>query len=92
MTRWPAALSRREFVRNCALGAAAVAAAPVGRSGDRASADPADGVLPLDSEWLFGGSLTPGALAPEFDDSRFDRITLPHCVARLSWRNWPCEE
>jgi beta-galactosidase len=48
----------------------------------------ARGVLSLDSGWLFGGKLKTGQLEPEIDDSSFERITLPHTVAALSWRQW----
>jgi beta-galactosidase len=42
----------------------------------------------LDNDWLFGGKLDPAAVAPAFDDSAFAKVTLPHCVAPLSWRGW----
>lgn len=89
-----AALSRRQFVRDCALGVAALACAPAAPStaGSAPAAGAADRVLLLDSDWLFGGKLTPGALDPGFDDSAFARICLPHVATSLSWRNWPWEE
>ncbi|HVU99791.1 MAG TPA: glycoside hydrolase family 2 TIM barrel-domain containing protein, partial [Verrucomicrobiae bacterium] len=48
-------------------------------------------VIPLDQNWLFGGELVPAALGAGFDDSGFDRITLPHCATKLSWQNWDWE-
>jgi beta-galactosidase len=45
----------------------------------------------LDQDWLFGGKLNPAALSPEFDDSAFEKITLPHCATKLSWQNWEWE-
>jgi len=47
--------------------------------------------LPFNQDWLFGGQLTQStaaALAPGYDDSAFERVTLPHTVAKLSWQNW----
>jgi beta-galactosidase len=44
--------------------------------------------IPLNDQWLFGGKLTEGAMGREFDDRAFTRITLPHCVSRLSWQDW----
>jgi len=41
----------------------------------------------LDQDWLFGGKLTPESLSPQFDDSAFAKITLPHCATKLSWQN-----
>lgn len=86
------AVSRREFVRNCAVGAMALATSSltscltskntIGKSG-RASR-----TISLDKDWLFGGKFNPTMLVPGFDDSTFSRITLPHCVANLSWQEW----
>src|SRR5579859_2069401 len=83
--------SRRDFLR----GAATVLSAPLLRSwaawpgaGAVPARGPAQGVLALDNDWLFGGKLTPGALEPDFDDRAFARISLPHCVTPLSWRRW----
>ncbi len=42
----------------------------------------------LNQGWLFGGVYTAGSAEPGFDDSGFDKITLPHTVTSLSWRNW----
>ena len=81
-------LSRRSFLRR---GAAAAAAVPVLRSWGAVAKDargPAKRVLRLDQDWLFGGKMTDGALEPGFEDAGFKRVTLPHCVAPLSWRNW----
>ncbi|HWH68435.1 MAG TPA: glycoside hydrolase family 2 TIM barrel-domain containing protein, partial [Candidatus Sulfotelmatobacter sp.] len=87
-------VSRRKFVQQCALGAMALAAAPIlgCRSAESHPMPPRSGpasrVMPLDRDWLFGGKLDPAALAPQFDDAAFKRVSLPHCVARLSWQNW----
>ncbi len=44
--------------------------------------------LPLRDNWRFGGRVTTGATAPDFDDSDFATVTVPHCVVDLSWHNW----
>ncbi len=88
------AVSRRDFVRQAALGAAAVASAPLlGCRGTRPGGGtgltgPASQVFRLDQNWLFGGLFSAAAVGLSFDDSAFARVTLPHCVARLSWQNW----
>jgi beta-galactosidase len=43
--------------------------------------------VPLDGDWRFG-RYTPGSEEPGFDDSGLAAVTIPHTVARLSWRNW----
>ena len=47
-------------------------------------------VVPFNQGWLFGGKLSqaPDATKPEFNDSSFERVTLPHCVTKLSWQKW----
>ncbi|HEV2133548.1 MAG TPA: glycoside hydrolase family 2 TIM barrel-domain containing protein [Terracidiphilus sp.] len=84
--------SRRDFLRGGA--ATALASTAILRSwaaGPETSVPVrgmAQGVLSLDSGWLFGGRLKTGQLEPDFDDSSFQTVTLPHTVAGLSWRNW----
>src|SRR5258708_1630722 len=88
------ALSRRDFVQRCAVGALAFTAAPMLRAqSPRAAAQgEASGAatreLPLDRDWLFGGKFHAAAVAPQFDDAAFARVSLPHCVATLGWQNW----
>ena len=45
--------------------------------------DPAFG-----TQWLFGGRYREGSDAVAYDDSEFSIITVPHCVAELSWHGW----
>jgi beta-galactosidase len=49
---------------------------------------PARHILSLDRDWIFGGKLSAAAIDPGFDDAALLRITLPHCVAPLSWQKW----
>ncbi|HEX8713030.1 MAG TPA: glycoside hydrolase family 2 TIM barrel-domain containing protein, partial [Terracidiphilus sp.] len=82
-------MSRRGFLRGGV--ATAAVAAPVLRSWGAVAENargPAMRVLRMDRDWLFGGKMTDGALAAGFSESGFQRVTLPHCVAPLSWRNW----
>jgi beta-galactosidase len=71
--------------------AAAAAAVPVLKSWGAVAAGQrgaAMRVMRLDRDWLFGGKMTQGATAADFADAGFKRVTLPHCVAPLSWWNW----
>ena len=45
-------------------------------------------VIPLNNNWLFGGVFKEAYYNPGFDDSGFEKITIPHCVNKLSWQNW----
>jgi beta-galactosidase len=90
----PKALSRRDFVQSCALGALALASGPIlgcrsavpgGKAGPTG---PANRTINLDRDWLFGGKFNPATQEAGCDDTAFAKITLPHCVSRLSWQNW----
>ncbi len=84
-------ITRREFLQHCGVGAAMLASGAVlGREAapNHIQSGPAARVLPLNSEWLFGGKFAPGATQPAFADSAFAHVTLPHCAASLSWRKW----
>ena len=84
------AMTRREF----ALGSIALALAPVlswrdSRSGKGSDASgPASRVMALDKDWLFRGRFNTTAGAGNENEAMFSRVTLPHCVAKLSWQNW----
>ena len=86
--------SRRDFIQSCALGVAALASAPIlgCRSAGPGKMNHSSGapsrILSLNDRWLFGSKFIPAATAPDFDDSMYAPITLPHAVARQSWQNW----
>jgi beta-galactosidase len=42
---------------------------------------------PFGTGWRFGPA-SAGSDRPEFDDSGFAEVTLPHTVVPLSWRDW----
>ncbi|HEV2487649.1 MAG TPA: glycoside hydrolase family 2 TIM barrel-domain containing protein [Terracidiphilus sp.] len=85
-------ITRRHFLESCS--AVALTSVPALNSWGALthSADLKNGiatqVFSLDREWLFGGKYNPAAREPDFDDTGFSRIALPHCVAPLSWQNW----
>jgi beta-galactosidase len=58
-------------------------ARPAGRAGS-----PSSRTYDFNQSWLFGGAYLNGSEDPEYDDSGFARITLPHTVVPLSWANW----
>jgi beta-galactosidase len=85
--------SRRDFIQTCAMGTAALASGSVLFSRLTAGAQTAARGMahfkfPLNQNWLFGGKLVADALSPKFADGHFENVTLPHCVAKLSWQGW----
>jgi beta-galactosidase len=84
-------LSRRNFVRSCAAGAATLAAGPLrslAPAGKTSRTGPVHLSFALDQDWLFGGKVDPGAKEGHIDEGAFTKVTLPHCVAKLSWQDW----
>ena len=45
-------------------------------------------IFPLNRNWLFGGKAVAGGTSPTFDDSRFQRVTLPHTNVVLPWHSF----
>ena len=88
--------SRRDFIKNLSIGTAALASGSVLGffGGPKARAASLSGaaryLFPLDQDWLFGGRWNGDSnfLQPGYDESAFEKVTLPHCVAKLSWQGW----
>ena len=45
-------------------------------------------ILPMNRNWLYGGSAAPGCSAPDFDDSKFQRVTVPHSNKIFPWHSF----
>lgn len=92
MKNEPCCISRRKFVRACTVDSLAPLVFGSWLRPGVARAEPRIGPaqyrLSLNGAWLFGGKAGDGALNRLFDDKRFSRVTLPHCVANLSWQDW----
>ena len=78
--------SRRQFAK-AALGACGSVLLPrIAKS--QVQTGRAHYQVQLQGDWLFGGKFSEGAATRDFNDSEFARITLPHCVSTLSWKDW----
>jgi beta-galactosidase len=77
-------LDRRAFL----IGSAAMAAAA--QSG-RAPAV-TQRIYDFNRRWLFGGKAVAGFAAPGFDDSKWEKVTLPHSNVRLPWHSFDEKE
>ncbi len=88
-------VSRRKFVQSCTIGGLVLASGSLTSclaiKKGAVQTGPASRKISLDQDWLFGGKFNPASLAPGFDDSKFAKITLPHCVSHLSWQDWKPE-
>ena len=45
-------------------------------------------VFPLNRNWLYGGEAVPGCLDTEFDDSGFERVSIPHANRTFPWHGF----
>jgi beta-galactosidase len=81
--RVPVPHSRRRFLLG--LGVGVIGATSVGAALFGSMPEEVNG--PLSDQWLFG-QYSEGSTDPDFDDSRMVTVTVPHCVAPLSWQNW----
>ncbi|HEY4020456.1 MAG TPA: glycoside hydrolase family 2 TIM barrel-domain containing protein [Pseudonocardiaceae bacterium] len=76
-------MSRRRFLAATGIGAAgvlSVGSVMLTSTTDVSSPPPTD-------QWLFGPYVD-GCTDPSFDDAEMDSVTVPHCVAPLSWQGW----
>jgi beta-galactosidase len=82
-------VNRRGFLKT---GAASVTGAAAfwqrARGQAKPSASSGRRVLPMSRNWLYGGPATPGCAAPDFDDSKFQRVTIPHSNKLFPWHSF----
>ncbi len=80
-------LIRRDFIKTS--GAVLASAALTGPAA-LAEKQIADGraILPINRNWRFFPSKVAGAESPGFDDSKFERVVVPHTNIELPWHNF----
>ncbi len=76
-------MNRRHFIGSGIAGLSLMQ-----RAGTAAEARTGRSIFPLNHNWLFGGRNVPGASQPGFDDSRFQKVTLPHANVVLPWHSF----
>ncbi len=81
-------MDRRNFIKTTGTLIASAAVAP--GLAAHAAEDAASGriVLPINRRWRYSPQSTPAAHQPDFDDSGFDRVTVPHTNIRLPWHSF----
>jgi len=80
-------LIRRDFIKTTG---AVLASAAISGPGALAEKQIAEGriVLPMNRNWRFYPSKVPGAESPGFDDSKFERVVVPHTNIQLPWHSF----
>lgn len=78
---------RRDFIK---LAGAAAASAAFSTSPSSADQQQVAGrrILPMNRNWRFHPAWVDGAESPAFDDSRFQRIVIPHTNIELPWHDF----
>jgi beta-galactosidase len=74
-------MQRRDFLKTSGALVAAAAITPPSVLAQAPSGSRL--VLPINRGWRYKPSKVEGAVAPSFDDSGFERVTLPHTNIRL---------
>jgi len=74
-------VQRRDFLK---AAAGALAALP----GDSATGPATRHVLSMNRNWLYGGKAVRGSTSPDFDDSHFAPVTIPHSNVFLPWHSF----
>jgi beta-galactosidase len=85
-----AGMNRRDFLRTGGAGLAGLALIQ-GLAGDvaaQATGSSQRVVYPLNNRWLYSPQVLPGGTAAAFNDSRFQRVTVPHTNRMLPWHGF----
>ncbi len=78
---------RRDFIKTAG---AVLATTALSTSAARAEEQTAQGrtILPINRNWRYHPSKVEGAESPDFDDTKFKRIVIPHTNIELPWHNF----
>jgi beta-galactosidase len=82
-------LDRRNFIKTTStlLASAALPVASV-LAGEEEQIAPGRSILPMNRNWRYHPAKVEGAELPGFDDSRFERVVIPHTNISLPWHSF----
>ena len=78
---------RRDFIKTAGAVIASTALAPSAVSAQEQGAQGRT-ILPINRKWRYHPAKVEGAESPEFDDSKFERMVIPHTNVELPWHNF----
>jgi beta-galactosidase len=85
-------MDRRDFLKTTGTLIAGASVAPnlptTGYAAETAPGMPRREVLPINRNWRFSPAATESAHARDFDDSHFERVTVPHTNKRVPWHSF----
>ena len=80
-------LPRRDFLKTTSAGLAGLGLLPAFSITGQAQSSPRR-VFPLNHNWLYSDKVLPNAASLTLDDSRFERVTIPHTNKLLPWHGF----
>ena len=82
---------RRDFLKTAGAVLASTALSP---SPTRAQEQAAQGraIFPINRNWRYHPAKVAGAESPDFDDSKFERVVIPHTNIELPWHDFDDKE
>ena len=81
-------LNRRGFIKAGAGMGGAAALWQAARAQTRPPGASPRYTLSMNRNWLYGGRAVPGCAAADFDDSKFQRVTIPHSNQIFPWHSF----
>ena len=85
-------MDRRVFIKQTGTLIAGAALAPYAlpENGGPAAASTASGrlILPINRNWRYNRAFVEGGHGKDFDDSKFERVVVPHTNIRLPWHGF----
>lgn len=84
-------IDRRGFLRNTSTLIAAATLAPYALPEDAAQSSISTAgrlVLPMNRNWRYSPKFVEGGHASDFDDSRFERVVIPHTTVSVPWHSF----
>jgi beta-galactosidase len=88
-------MQRRDFMKRTGIVIAGMLAESAFADTSRSSPAPEIGgrlVLPMNRNWLYSRSPVADARMKDFDDSKFERVVIPHSNTRLPWHSFDDRE
>jgi beta-galactosidase len=88
-------MQRRDFMKRTGIAIAGLLAeSAFAESSGLSSAREVDGrlVFPMNRNWLFSRSTVADGHMKDFDDSKFERVVIPHTNTRLPWHSFDDKE
>jgi len=79
---------RRDFIKTAGAVVASSTLLSVSPLAGEEPIAPGRMILPINRSWRYHPAKVAGAEAPDFDDSKFQRVVIPHTNIELPWHNF----